>query len=77
MPPSWGFPRKEILEKTDDAIDFAGLQKFEDTKLKNISSGMQVRLAFSTAIQTDPDAQCHERFGHRAMDGIWRVSGPG
>jgi lipopolysaccharide transport system ATP-binding protein len=50
-----GLSRKEILEKTDDAIDFAGLRKFEDTKLKNLSSGMQVRLAFSTAIQTDPD----------------------
>ena len=50
-----GLSRKEILERTDDAIDFAGLRKFEDTKLKNLSSGMQVRLAFSTAIQTDPD----------------------
>jgi lipopolysaccharide transport system ATP-binding protein len=50
-----GLSRKEILERMDDAIDFAGLRKFEDTKLKNLSSGMQVRLAFSTAIQTDPD----------------------
>jgi lipopolysaccharide transport system ATP-binding protein len=50
-----GLSRKEIQEGTDDVIEFAGLQKFEDTKLKNLSSGMQVRLAFSTAIQTDPD----------------------
>ncbi|HOV82336.1 MAG TPA: ABC transporter ATP-binding protein [Methanothrix sp.] len=50
-----GLSRREIAERTDDVIDFAGLQKFEDTKLKNLSSGMQVRLAFSTAIQTDPD----------------------
>jgi lipopolysaccharide transport system ATP-binding protein len=50
-----GLSKREILEKMDDAIDFAGLRKFEDTKLKNLSSGMQVRLAFSTAIQTDPD----------------------
>ena len=50
-----GLSRKEIAERTDDVIDFAGLQKFKDTKLKNLSSGMQVRLAFSTAIQTDPD----------------------
>ena len=50
-----GLSRKEILDRMDDVIDFAGLQKFEDTKLKNLSSGMQVRLAFSTAIQTDPD----------------------
>jgi lipopolysaccharide transport system ATP-binding protein len=50
-----GLSRKEIKDRTDDVIDFAGLRKFEDTKLKNLSSGMQVRLAFSTAIQTDPD----------------------
>ncbi len=50
-----GLSRKEIRERTDDVIEFAGLHKFEDTKLKNLSSGMQVRLAFSTAIQTDPD----------------------
>ena len=50
-----GLSRKEIKDRTDEVIDFAGLRKFEDTKLKNLSSGMQVRLAFSTAIQTDPD----------------------
>lgn len=50
-----GLSKKEIRERTDGVIDFAGLRKFEDTKLKNLSSGMQVRLAFSTAIQTDPD----------------------
>jgi len=50
-----GLSRKEIKDRTDDVIGFAGLRKFEDTKLKNLSSGMQVRLAFSTAIQTDPD----------------------
>lgn len=50
-----GLSRREIDERIDDVIDFAGLRKFEDTKLKNLSSGMQVRLAFSTAIQTDPD----------------------
>jgi len=51
-----GLSRKEIKDRMiDDVIEFAGLQKFEDTKLKNLSSGMQVRLAFSTAIQTDPD----------------------
>ncbi|HWQ20185.1 MAG TPA: ABC transporter ATP-binding protein, partial [Methanotrichaceae archaeon] len=50
-----GLPRREIRNKMDEIIEFAGLQKFEDTKLKNLSSGMQVRLAFSTAIQTNPD----------------------
>ena len=50
-----GLSRKEIKDITDEVIEFAGLENFEDTKLKNLSSGMQVRLAFSTAIQTDPD----------------------
>jgi ABC-type polysaccharide/polyol phosphate transport system ATPase subunit len=50
-----GLAKKDIRDRTDDVIEFAGLHRFEDTKLKNLSSGMQVRLAFSTAIQTDPD----------------------
>jgi lipopolysaccharide transport system ATP-binding protein len=50
-----GLPRKVISERIGDVIKFAGLERFEDMKLKNLSSGMQVRLAFSTAIQTDPD----------------------
>lgn len=50
-----GIPRKEIRARTEDVIEFAGLHRFEDTKLKNLSSGMQVRLAFATAIQTDPN----------------------
>lgn len=50
-----GLSNHEANDKLDEVLDFAGLKKFEDTKLKNLSSGMQVRLAFSTAIQTDPD----------------------
>ncbi len=50
-----GLSKNEIKNRTDDVLKFAGLEKFQDTKLKNLSSGMQVRLAFSTAIQTDPD----------------------
>jgi len=50
-----GLSRKEIRDGMDEVIDFAGMRKFEDSKLKNLSSGMQVRLAFSTAIQTQPD----------------------
>jgi len=50
-----GLSRKDIKHGTEEVIEFAGLEKFEDTKLKNLSSGMQVRLAFSTAVQTNPD----------------------
>lgn len=50
-----GLSKREIADKADDILEFAGLEKFRDTKLKNFSSGMHVRLAFSTAIQTDPE----------------------
>jgi lipopolysaccharide transport system ATP-binding protein len=39
----------------DEILNFSGLQQFRAAKLKNLSSGMQVRLAFATAVQTDPD----------------------
>ncbi|MBD3313421.1 ATP-binding cassette domain-containing protein [Candidatus Woesearchaeota archaeon] len=50
-----GLTRKEIHKRFDDIIEFAGLKKFVDTKLKDFSSGMHARLAFSTAIQTEGD----------------------
>lgn len=50
-----GLTKKEINKKYDEIIDFAELKKFEDSKLKNFSSGMYLRLAFSTAIATNPD----------------------
>ena len=49
-----GISKKEIVEKTDDIIKFAELEKFADTKLKNFSSGMAMRLAFACAVQVDP-----------------------
>jgi lipopolysaccharide transport system ATP-binding protein len=50
-----GMTRREISDRTGEIIEYAGLEKFQDTKLKNFSSGMNVRLAFSTAIQTNPE----------------------
>lgn len=50
-----GFKRKEIEARVDEIMAFAELEKFADTKLKNFSSGMYARLAFSTAIQIDPE----------------------
>ena len=49
-----GLTPREIDEKADYILEFADLTRFRDTKLRNFSSGMQVRLAFSTAIQTNP-----------------------
>lgn len=45
-----GLSRKTINEKFDRIIEFSELAEFIDMKLKNYSSGMHVRLAFSLAI---------------------------
>jgi ABC-2 type transport system ATP-binding protein len=50
-----GFNRKEMNAMYDDIVDFAGIERFMDQKLKNYSSGMQVRLAFSIAIKAETD----------------------
>ena len=50
-----GLSNKEIEQKTDQILEFGGISRFRDTKLKNFSSGMMVRLAFSTAVQIDPE----------------------
>lgn len=50
-----GFSRKEIDAIYYDIVAFAELEKFMDQKLKNYSSGMQVRLAFSIAIRANTD----------------------
>ena len=50
-----GFTRKEMEAMYDEIVAFAELEPFMDQKLKNYSSGMQVRLAFSVAIKARND----------------------
>lgn len=50
-----GFSVKEIDAQYDDIVSFAELERFMDQKLKNYSSGMQVRLAFSMAARAKAD----------------------
>ncbi len=50
-----GLSPREARKRYDSVIDFAELREFQELKLKNYSSGMQVRLAFSVAIQVDAD----------------------
>ena len=50
-----GFSNKEMDAMYDEIVKFAELEQFMDQKLKNYSSGMQVRLAFSIAIRAKGD----------------------
>lgn len=50
-----GFSTSEIDEMYDDIVEFSELADFMNQKLKNYSSGMQVRLAFAVAIQAKSD----------------------
>jgi lipopolysaccharide transport system ATP-binding protein len=45
--------RREIEQKYDWIIDYSGLERFVDAKLKNLSSGMQVRLGFSITVSVE------------------------
>jgi ABC-2 type transport system ATP-binding protein len=50
-----GFSRKEIDGMYEEIVDFAELHDFMEERLRNYSSGMQVRLAFSIAIRARGD----------------------
>jgi hypothetical protein len=50
-----GLSRRQARERFDDIVAFAELEGYMDLKLKNYSSGMQVRLAFAVAIQVDAE----------------------
>jgi ABC-type polysaccharide/polyol phosphate transport system ATPase subunit len=50
-----GLSPREARRRYDAVIDFAELHEFEDLKLKNYSSGMEVRLAFSVMMQVDAE----------------------
>ena len=71
-----GMSRREITNRFDSIVEFAGLEKFIDTPVKNYSSGMFVRLGFSVAITVEPDvllvdevlAVGDESFQQRCLD---------
>jgi ABC-2 type transport system ATP-binding protein len=50
-----GLTQRETRGRLDAVLEFAELHEFADLKLKNFSSGMLVRLAFSTMMQADAD----------------------
>ena len=50
-----GMKKRDLQKKYDEIVAFSELEKFMDAPLKNYSSGMQVRLAFSIAIMADAE----------------------
>ena len=80
-----GLPKSELDRRYDDIVEFAGLERFIDTPVKNYSSGMYVRLGFSVAINVNPDIllvdevlavgdeefqrRCNERFADLRAEG--------
>jgi lipopolysaccharide transport system ATP-binding protein len=50
-----GLRKREIDERFDAIVDFAGVEQFIDTQIKHYSSGMRLRLGFAVAAHLDPD----------------------
>jgi ABC-type polysaccharide/polyol phosphate transport system ATPase subunit len=50
-----GMSKRQLDQRFDEIVGFAGLEEFIDSPVKNYSSGMYVRLGFSVAINVDPD----------------------
>lgn len=50
-----GYSRQSMARRVEEVISFAGLERFQDAKLKSLSSGMTMRLAFATALRADAD----------------------
>ena len=80
-----GLSPKEALRRFDSIIAFAELEEFVDLKLKNYSSGMQVRLAFSVMSQVDADVLLIDEvlavgdaaFQQKCFDVFQRLKGEG
>ena len=51
----YGFSKKQMEEKTQEIIDYSGIQKYIDNPVRTYSSGMKSRLAFSIMINVDAD----------------------
>ena len=50
-----GFSHREVVQRFDEIVAFAGLDDFIDSPVQNYSSGMHARLGFSIAVHCDPD----------------------
>jgi homopolymeric O-antigen transport system ATP-binding protein len=50
-----GMSKREIGQKYDAIVDFAGVERYIETPLKHFSTGMQMRLAFAVAAHLEPE----------------------
>jgi lipopolysaccharide transport system ATP-binding protein len=50
-----GFSRRQMQERLDSIIEFAGMRRFIDVPVRHYSSGMYMRLGFAIAVHSDPD----------------------
>ena len=80
-----GLSPREARARFDDIIAFAELEAFVELKLKNYSSGMQVRLAFSIMVQADADVMLIDEvlavgdaaFQQKCLDVFYRLRDAG
>ena len=80
-----GLSPRDARARLDQVIAFAELERFVDQKLKNYSSGMQVRLAFSVMVQSDPDVMLIDEvlavgdaaFQQKCIDVFYSLRGEG
>ena len=74
-----GFSRKEVEKKFQEIVEFSGLEAFIDAPIRTYSSGMVMRLGFSTAVSVDPDVLIIDEifavgdmeFQRKCVDKIW------
>jgi len=50
-----GLTRRQVLERFDSIVEFADVADFIDNPIRTYSTGMQMRLAFATAVHIDPE----------------------
>jgi len=80
-----GLTPKEVRDRLDTVIEFAELEEFADLKLKNYSSGMLIRLAFSVMLQADADVLLIDEvlavgdaaFQQKCADAFYRMKAEG
>jgi len=76
-----GMSRKDVEQKLDEIVSFAGVEEFIDSPVKVYSSGMYVRLGFAVAVHVEPEiliideviAVGDEEFQRRCFDHLYSL----